>query len=337
MSTCLSPSVTANDAARMDDAFPGSQPSGVSKASVDERLGPGLGRDVDEVDGAGDGDPAAQVHELGRQFQRPPRDRIESSGHGPEDVVRMVREPPSADPAFRKRLNHIAPRAVDAKPIPWFRCAVGGLLMGLAVSCHVSSILDVALRNIHEFSQRLWRSLVIFVAVILFIYFPVAWLVGQVASPQRIRMNALPFEAGDVLLVNRTALRWFSPQVGDVVQYEIPRTTVTRRTHGGLNAQVVITGSHIDRILAVGGQQVDCRDGVFRVDGKPSDFRPLNPQWTSCVPELRVPEGQYLIVPSTNPYITPNVIHEICLVPRSRLSGRVYFRTQPLTRFGFIN
>ena len=25
-----------------------------------------------------------------------------------------------------------APRAVDTKPIPWFRCAVGGLLMGLA-------------------------------------------------------------------------------------------------------------------------------------------------------------------------------------------------------------
>ncbi len=217
----------------------------------------------------------------------------------------------------------------------------GGLLMGLAVSCHVSSILDVALTNIHGFAQRLWRSLIIFVAVILFVYVPLAWLVGQVASPQRIRMNALPFEAGDVLLVNRTTLRWFSPQAGDVVQYEIPRTTVTRRTHGGLNAQVVITGSHIDRILAVGGQQVDCRDGVFHVDGKPSGLRPLNPQWTSCLPELKVPEGQYLIVPSTNPYMTPNVtpsvIREIGLVSRSRLSGRVYFRTQPLTRFGFIH
>jgi len=155
-------------------------------------------------------------------------------------------------------------------------------------------------------------------------------------TPRRIVTNAAPLQAGDVLLVSPIAYRYSSPQAGDIVLYDIPRTTLSGRTNAGNQAQVIIASAHIDRILAVGGQTIERRDGALYVDGEPTPFRPLNPNWASQLLQRTVPPGQLLIIPSTNPYIRSGNVDRVCLVSESRLAGKVLLRTQPLSRFGII-
>jgi type IV secretory pathway protease TraF len=213
----------------------------------------------------------------------------------------------------------------------------GALLLGLAISCHVSSILDISLLNVHGLAQRIVRSLVTFVAVVMLVYVPVGWLLGQIVSPQQIMTTVAPFQVGDVLLINPSAYRFSSPNAGDVVLYDIPRTTISGRTNIGYQAQIVVTGAHVDRVLAVAGQIVESRDGVLHVDGEPSPYRPLNPHWRFAQLQRTVPQGQLLIFPSTNPYITPATALELCFVAESGVAGKVLLQTHPLDRFGFID
>lgn len=63
-------------------------------------------------------------------------------------------------------------------------------------------------------------------------------------------------QEGDMLVGEKVTLRWSSPQVGDVVTFEDP-----------LDAGTVL----IKRVVAVGGQTVDLRDGKLYVDGAEAD------------------------------------------------------------------
>ena len=57
---------------------------------------------------------------------------------------------------------------------------------------------------------------------------------------------------GDMLIGEKVTLHWQSPQVGDIVTFEDPRDSST---------------TLIKRVVAVGGQTIDLRDGKLYVDG----------------------------------------------------------------------
>jgi signal peptidase I len=218
---------------------------------------------------------------------------------------------------------------------------LGSLLMGLAISVHASSVLDVVMTATHDLATRILYSLVCFLALAALVYWPTHWLVGRVAVPQRITTAAEPLEVGDVLWYNPSAYRRRPPQVGDVVLYAIPPTRLTGRMRG-FNAAYQIEGARIDRVVAGPGQQVEWTKEGPVVDGQPSRWLPLNPARVPTGWNVTVPAGQVCIVPSTTP-IPPGAaaafrrqIARIGLVSIRSVHGKVFFRSQPLWRMGWL-
>ncbi len=106
-------------------------------------------------------------------------------------------------------------------PLGWF-------LLGLAISLHAASVLDIVAATVSEFRQRLIYSGVTLVLLIVAVYYPAGWLLSQVATPQRFATAAPPFEAGDVVLVSPYAYRRSDPQLGDVVSYSLSLRYIQR-------------------------------------------------------------------------------------------------------------
>lgn len=213
----------------------------------------------------------------------------------------------------------------------------GGVMLGLALSLHASSVLDVVFWAISETPLRVGYSLLGILLVALILYLPAGWLITRVAVPRRIVLTTPPFERGDVVLYNPSAYRRSPPQLGDVVLYEIPGGQVPgldgardpgrlqRRAPGGS------TG-----LSAGAGQKVECASGRIQIDGRLSDWRPLNPKRLPAGLSLTVPSDQYLILPTTNPQefveVATTQWRRVSLVPKRNLYGKVYLRHQPLWR-----
>jgi hypothetical protein len=217
----------------------------------------------------------------------------------------------------------------------------GSLLLGLAISVHASSVLDVVMSATSDLATRILYSLVCFLALAAMIYWPVHWLVGQVAVPQRITVSAPPLEVGDVLWYNPSAYRWSPPQVGDVVLYVIPQMRLQGRARGG-NAMYQIQGARIDRVVAGPGQELEWTQEGLVVDGRPSPWRPLNLDRAPLGWKVTVPAGQVCIVPSTTaiPQGAATTFRRnlarMSLISIRGVNGKVYFRSQPLWRIGWI-
>ena len=105
---------------------------------------------------------------------------------------------------------------------------------------------------------------------------------------------------------------------------------------GGHAAIFRLQGDRIDRILARGGDKVTCVQGELLVNGEPSPWLPLAPFQLPDALEITVPENCYLIFPSADGLPPADYGGSSSIVPRGQIWGRVYWRTQPLWRFGAI-
>ena len=212
---------------------------------------------------------------------------------------------------------------------------LGWLLLGLALSLHAASILDIVAATVLDFRQRLIYSCVAMLLLTTFAYYPVGQLLALVATPQRFNVAAPPFEAGDVVLVNPSAYRRSDPRPGDVVHYRLPAQDVRATGPGWYPRMYRLQGDRVDRILARAGDKVTCDRGKLLVNGQPSPWLPLNPQRLPAKLNITVPENGYLIFPSTD-LLLFDVGQIASIVSREQIRGRVYRRNQPLWRFGAI-
>jgi signal peptidase I len=210
---------------------------------------------------------------------------------------------------------------------------LGWSLLGLAMALHAASIMDIVAARIREVRQRLLYAAVTVGLLTTVVYYPAGWLLAQVATPQRFGTTMPPFVAGDVVLVNHMAYNRSQPEPGDVVLYQVPPQDIANVGH----AIYRVAGDRIDRVIARAGQKVTFDQGKLLVDGEPSPWLPLNPQHVPDGLAIAVPENCYLILPSVDPFPHPLPVWQtISIVPRGQIGGRVYWRNQPLWRFGPI-
>ena len=218
----------------------------------------------------------------------------------------------------------------------FFGTGWGWLLLGLALALHAASILDIVATGLVGFNRRLIYSGVATFLLLAVVYYPAGQLLALVATPQQFALAAPPFAAGDVVLVNPSAYRWSDPRPGDVVYFR--RAEQDLRMAGGPEGRGMIyrlRGDRIDRILARAGDKVTCHQGKLLVNGQPSPWLPLNPQPLPDGLAITVPPNGYLIISSTNPLL-PAAGQIADIVHREQILGRVYWRNQPLWRFGAI-
>jgi signal peptidase I len=260
----------------------------------------------------------------------------------PGTVVRMPVPGWALGHVGRPRTGQLFAGAFVALLIPaiaFHGAMLGSLAMGLAFGVHVSSCLSVMRLNWTARGAAAISAIAIGLGLFLFPYLPAGLLLSRYITAVTIDYAAAPFAAGDVLLMNPRAYVSAAPRPGDVVMFR--QSAQQTRLPGMGPAFVIREGQVIDRVLAEPGDEVKWEQGRLWVNGQESPLRPLN---AAIVPDhltWTVPEGHYLVLPTSsvamNNRITPPVWQTLGLVPADAIESRVFLRTQPLSRWGRID
>lgn len=187
----------------------------------------------------------------------------------------------------------------------WLLMMIGGLLtfglgisplfIMLALSVHLSSIIDVALRTSFERSDRIALVSIMVLTTALLIYTPTWNVFTYFASSQRVMVAIGPLQESDSLVYSYLGTgHQTQPQLGELVLYNIPNIDYSV-TQGQMYR---LRGNMFDRVLALEKQRVHWEDGRLFVDDKPSRYMPLGTFNKPPDVDFVVPEGHCYIVPS---------------------------------------
>jgi hypothetical protein len=209
-------------------------------------------------------------------------------------------------------------------------------LIATALTLHAVSIYDIAHRSTQSQGGRLSRFLLGCGVIGFFLYIPLYTRGSQYISPLVMQMDRGTFNEGEVLIANRRAYLTESPQIGDVVTYDIPETYLSMP-----GVRYLVRGERIDRILAGPNQQIRWENGTLFVDGIPSSLLPLNPRGVPDGFEMTVPGGHFLILPSGTALTGRGRDFAVpwkswSAIPMQNIRGRVYWRSWPLSRMGRV-
>jgi signal peptidase I len=200
---------------------------------------------------------------------------------------------------------------------------------GLAFSVHSSAALDIVTQTFADagMRDRMARSIGVSVVLGVCLYLPVVLLVRAVADPRTIRANNGALQYGDVILVNR----WAKLHPGDIVVYTMQYEHAARRT-GYHDTILQIHGENVDRILAVGGDKVQCIKGVLYINGSVATNLPLNMHKFPDELDWTVPADHYFILPSGPARINmdnSDLWQTAANVNRADIAGRAYIQIAP--------
>ena len=214
--------------------------------------------------------------------------------------------------------------------------AFGGVLLGLAFSVHLTSIVDALVTKFASLRDRIGFSVLCGLLLFLVVYLPIGWCVSRIATPIQLLAEMGPFQNGDVVWYNRSSL----PSNGSIVLYNVPAARITGRTERGQAAQYQVEGLRINRIVATGGQTTSWKDGKLYVDGRESPWQPKAGPHLATGTSYDVPNGYYYI-PAED--LLPNHVRlssarwqRFSAVRADRVVGIVRFRSWPISRVAFV-
>lgn len=211
------------------------------------------------------------------------------------------------------------------------------LLLGVALACHFSSVMDIALHT-EEGRQNMGQMFVLLGVVVGVVYLPAYWFGQTIAQPVLIeRTLGLQLPAGDVLLINRRLVSQMLAQPGDVVLYD---------QDGSAVPGYIFRGDWMERILARGPCRVEYAKQQLKIDGQLVAHRPLGGQIPEAL-DLQIPAGSVLIAPpifvgrpnqeaQMQQLNQQSIFVRLAVVPDRRILGRAVWRTWPLNRWGAI-
>ena len=170
-------------------------------------------------------------------------------------------------------------------------------------------------RAVLEIVQALALAVVISVVLNLFVV--------QVTEVRQRSMEDT-LHQNDRVLVSKLDYRFGSPQRGDIVVFNPP-----------IDSSI----PYVKRVVAVGGEVVDLRNGKLYVDNKLVEFpetegRPTQPQAPRITYPFRVPEGQIFVMGDNRTQSSDS--RTFGAVPDSNIIGKVILRFWPPDRLDFF-
>jgi signal peptidase I len=155
--------------------------------------------------------------------------------------------------------------------------------------------------------QPLWRELLTLLAVALVLTFFIQHFLGRVYSipsgSMEQTLHGCPGCTGDRVLVDKLTYTFSDPEPGDVIVFEGPDAWTENDIQAQKTGNVVVRGlqyvgsliglappderDFVKRVIAVGGQTVQCCDDQWRVlvDGRPLDEPYI--YWQNGAPDAR--------------------------------------------------
>lgn len=219
---------------------------------------------------------------------------------------------------------------------------LGSMAMGLMFSVHVSSLLDVLLSQGRVRFPALMATTAIVATILgVLVYAPAGWVLAHVAATREFRREDGPFRRGDYVVVNEWAFAFHDPRPGQVVLFQ-PERPGQIEAGAAFHTQYIREENElIDRVLAGPGDAVnwDRRDDVLKLNGQPVAFRPIRPERLPERLDVHVPEGCYLILPTTSEALNSGspaqAWFEAGCVRRDRILAGAYFRL-PMSRLWWL-
>jgi hypothetical protein len=214
---------------------------------------------------------------------------------------------------------------------------LGSLLVGLAGAMHIVTVCDAVVTKFARPNDRVRFTIVCGLVLCFGIYLPVGWIISRVATPISINATIPPFQQGEVLWYSR----WATPTPGDIVVYTLPGVTVAGRTSDGQAANFVFAGNWIGRVMGMRGQRVSVNDGRWLVDGVVSKWQPMDRLAFQDGTSWLVPDNHAFVFPEglvpVGAQIRPAALEEAFVVPMTRVAGRLYFRSLPLSQMSTLH
>lgn len=169
-------------------------------------------------------------------------------------------------------------------------------------------------RAVLEIVQALALAVIISVVLNLFVV--------QVTEVRQRSMEPTLFQS-DRVLVSKVDYRIGSPSAGDIIVFNPP---------------VDSTIPYVKRVVAVGGDTVDLREGRLFVNGRVADFPEAvgasQPQAPRITYPLRVPDGSVWTMGDNR--LASSDSRSFGAVPVENIIGKVTIRFWPLDRFRFF-
>lgn len=213
---------------------------------------------------------------------------------------------------------------------------LGSLLLGLAGAMHIVAVCDAMVSAFATPSDRIAFTLVCGAVLCFAIYLPTGWLISRVATPISINATIPPFEQGQVLWYSR----WATPSIGDLVLYTLPQVRTTGRAAGGNAANYVFQGDWIGRVIAMPGQTVSMDQGRWFIDGGAGQWQPEHGPILNDGMSWVVPDGHAFVMPEglvpAGATIDTGTLQQIFVIPTTRIAGRLYFRSLPLSQMATL-
>jgi signal peptidase I len=220
----------------------------------------------------------------------------------------------------------------------------GSILLGLAFSVHASSVMDILIRQgTVRFPRMMAMAALVSLALAVLFYYPAGQLLMRVAEPIAFATDSPPFKRLDMVLVNRWAFALTAPRRGEVVAFSPLNTSRVRppANQPPFMRLVYEENQLIDRLIGLPGDRVVWDGGKLSINGTAVSWKPLLFERLPKHLEISVPQGRYLILPTTSAGADNNGGAESFwktagLIPEGDILGGAYLRSSPLSRFWFI-
>ena len=143
---------------------------------------------------------------------------------------------------------------------------------------------------------------------------------------------------GDRVLARRSLLETESIERGTLVTMHIGRTFVYQRM---TQVAPALRNNIMGQVVAVGGEELEIRDGQFFVDGEPLDIEEYPvPTWLrNRSLSATIPDNRYFVASEYTVRgggLSEEIIIQFCVLGRNSFEGIVYRRWLPIWRRGLI-
>jgi signal peptidase I len=168
------------------------------------------------------------------------------------------------------------------------------------------------------------RSILEFIGIILLAVVLAYLLQAYLVKPFQIPSSSMEpaLVPGDRVLVNRLAYRYGSPQRGDIIVFRSPNDPNV---------------DFIKRVIAVGGDTVEIREGMLLVNGEPQVEDYVKYADTRSFHFQLVPQGMVFVLGDNRPDSQDARYWKNPWLPESEIIGKAFFRYWPLSRIGTLD
>ena len=206
-------------------------------------------------------------------------------------------------------------------------------LFNLAIAIHAGAVLSLFAANLcwERLPIRMLSAILVYLLAYYALYAPVVRFASQflaLVPLQRVPGGAL-IRNGDVVVAQGPWTRAGEFARGELVLYQLPAIQDGN--------YYLPEGLNIDRIVAIGGDQIGLRRGVLTVNGHepPKERAPIGRVDERVDAEWEIGPAEYLIVPSTLNWTPLARFHRrICVINADEIVGRVFWRLRPWSRMG---